>query len=306
MSLDEIAPIPNDPVEPEATPAPEPAADPTQERDEPAEPQAPEDPAERLRRAERALERMNRERREAREELERERLIRKELTEQFQALRPRPQQPEAVADVEPDPQADPEGWLRWNFAQARQAAEEVKAWKRAQQEAAKQQEEFKALMSETARDYAAFADEEAPDFHDAYEFIKNTLTKQYEQTPIFDGGRWRKPTQAEINQQLAADEAGFVRQVRAAGGRPSAALYEYARMRGYQGSVQAAQLVEGDRRRADAERVSGLRSAGAAQGTGDAPLTYEWVVENIDSSDPAKRARAEKAWANLNNLPRKR
>lgn len=304
MSLDEIAPIPNDPVEPEATPAPEPAAEPTQERDEPAEPQAPEDPAERLRRAERALERMNRERREAREELERERLIRKELTEQFQALRPKPQQQPDV-DAEPDSQTDPEGWLRWNFAEARKAAEEVKAWKKAQQEAAKQQEEFKALMSDTVRDYAAFAEEEAPDFHDAYEFIKNTLTKQYEQTPIFENGGWRKPTQAEINQQLAADEAGFVRQVRAAGGRPSAALYEYARMRGYQGSVQAAQLVEGDRRRADAERVRGLPAA-APSSTGDGIPTYEWVVENSDSNDPKVRAKVDKWWGKLDELPRKR
>lgn len=305
MSLDEIAPIPNDPVEPEATPAPEPAAGPTQERDEPAEPQAPEDPAERLRRAERALERMNRERREAREELERERQIRKELTEQFQALRPKPAQPESSPDAEPDPQADPEGWLRWNFSEARRAAEKVAAWEKAQADALKRQEEFRTLMTETVRDYAAFAEEEAPDFHEAYAFIKDELTKQYENTPVFENGRWRKPTQAEINQQLAADEAGFVRQVRAAGGRAAPAIYEYAQLRGYKRSVQAAQLVEGDRRRAEAERVRGLPSA-APSSSGDGQPTYEWVVENIDAANAKDRAKAEKWWDKLNELPRKR
>jgi len=305
MSLDEIAPIPNDPVEPEAAPATEPAAEPAHERDEPAEPQAHEDPAERLRRAERALERMNRERREAREELERERLIRKELTEQFQALRPKPQQPEAEADVEPDPQADPEGWLRWNFAQARQAAEEVKAWKKAQQEAAKQQDEVKALMSDTVRDYAAFADEEAPDFHEAYAFIEKGLREHYENTPFFDGTKVRLPTKAEVDQQLATDEANFVRHVRAAGYRPAAAVYEIAQLKGYKRNVAAQQLVEGDRRRADAERVRGLPAA-APSSTGDGMPTYEWVVENSDSTDPKVKAKVDKWWGKLDELPRKR
>lgn len=308
MNLDEIAPIPSDEPAPAPEPAPaeEPAGDvqePAEAYDEPPAPLTPEELAERLSNAEKAATRLAQERREARRELEIERKLRQEMAEQFKTLRPQPEPKPEAANVEPDPQEDPEGWLRYNFEQNRKIAEEWRQMKAKEQEAAKAQAEFQSLFQETVRDYAEYAEEEAPDFNEAYAFIEKGLRSHYETTPIFDGRQLRLPTKAEVDRQCAIDETNFVRDLKAAGIRPAAGVYQFAQLKGYQRNAAVAQLAEGDRRRADAERVRGLPGASSSA---EPTLTYEWVVENIDSPDPAKRARADKAWDTKDKLPRKR
>lgn len=306
MSLDQIAPIADEPVAPPPeVPAEAPAEAPESTADAQAdapEPLSVEALTEQLERAERAAERLSKERREARAELERERQVYRDLISQLR--QPEVAKPAApVEDVEPDSQADPEGWLRWSFQKSRDAAAKVEAWERQQAEARKQQEEFAKTYQSAVADYTAFAEEEAPDFNEAYEFVRGALRKEYAEKQFYDRGRWRNYTDNEIDQILAAEEAAFIRQTKADGVRPAALLYDYAKRRGYRKSAAAAQIDESDRRRAEAERV---RSMPAASSGAEPQLTYEWVVENIDSPNAKDRARAEAAWDRLNSLPRKR
>lgn len=322
MNMDNIAPVGGDdipdaapePVVPQPAPAePEPAPEPAPAQDEEPEPVQDEDDGEERRDEDETdheeyvpkavAARLRRQRREAEERAEAAEKLFDRLLKQAKGETPAPPPSTQGEEAPPDPQENPEGYIVHILKQAQSAAQRVEQWERQQAQELERQRAFEREVKTASLEYKAFA-EERPDFPDAYNFIKDELTKEYGAKLVFDDSshRWRKLSQDEINRQIASDEWNFRQLAKQQGFDVAPALYEHAVARGYQSRKAVKQLQEGDARREQAERGARGMTAGSAA-TGGKP-TYEWVIENIDSPDPRIQKRAEEHWADLDNLPR--
>lgn len=209
--------------------------------------------------------------------------------EQEQAQRQQMAQPQAQAQQSPDRDADPLGYLEHQLAQEREARARLEQTFQ-QQTVGMQQQQQVAMLANTYKTAAAQFKSQTPDFLDAYNSLYGQLDKELELQGMGD------PQQRQ--QHLMNSELQFVATQLRMGKNPAQAVYEMARLRGYQGKAaeapqaQPAEQVELQNKRQQA--MSPLSNAG---GKSPSNTSLKDLV-NLPSDEFAKATKG-KNWDKL-------
>lgn len=248
--------FPNDVPEPDAGVEIQPTADvePPPEAPDPEpvkaeQPEAPEEKAEDRKVPLAALREERQRRQQLDQELARIREQNARMEERFKALAERFQQPQ---EPEPKFEEDPAGYLRHKAETTEQRLARLQQEQEASRQSAAQQEAMVRFQQQFMADEAAFA-QEAPDYYDAVNHLRETWTKQF-QAAGFDPMTTAHMIQNQIIQvsHLAAQR----------GITPPQAFYQAAKATGFQQQKQAAPANPA----ANLQRVSNGQRAAAGLG----------------------------------------
>lgn len=180
-----------------------------------------------------------------------------ELTAKIEAL----SKPKAEEAPEPDFLADPKAYVDDTRKQIKELTEKLDSKEKQQTEAQQQQQQAQETWNKVLASEAEFA-AATPDYHDALNHVRAIRSQQI--TIEIRETQDREPTQQEIAQILATQEAQGAAALIAKGKNPSKFYYEYAKTFGYK--PKAATPPPAAKPDKDAVRTMG--SGGGAENVG--------------------------------------